>query len=488
MVDRYVSATGSASDEAHWHYAATNNDFTTPYKVTITAPDQTRTERLIHGGSNEESRFGFEDARNGMAYDERVYSAAGLLLRRTLTEWGKSGPMPGGEWSASRNPRVVKQVEIIADTAGDALTATTTYEYDVDLNVTRTRRYGFAPVSQATAGGGAGGDMPMPAQPVRTDEATYLVNDVSLPQATRDAYRARNMVGLVTSTLVRNASGVVAARGEVRYDESERAPLPCGATVGWVNPATTVRASATTVRNWLDTTGTWVETHAQFDACGSPRKSWDAHYENAAAHGRVSEVIYDDAFSAGGSGNTYAYPTKTISAVPDPTGQHGSATALTTSAVYDFWTGRATSTTDENQVATNFAYQDPFNRLTQTVRAVGTAAQAQTTVAYDGVNRTVTTTSDQSVYGDNRLKVVAVHDGLGRTVETRSYETETTYVSSSVRYDLMGRAYLTSSPSRGLGEATDGDAGRADQRLRLRLVRAAHLGPEPRGRHRGVLV
>src|SRR5262249_29496204 len=133
VVDRYVSVTGNGSDEAHWHYAATGNYPTNgPYTVTTTAPDNTYTTRYLHEGRTE-SFFGFDYADAGMAYDERLYSSAGQMLRRSLTEWTVSGPLPGGHASAQRNPRVTKKVEILLDTGGNALAKTTTLSYDADL-------------------------------------------------------------------------------------------------------------------------------------------------------------------------------------------------------------------------------------------------------------------------------------------------------------------------------------------------------------------
>ncbi len=111
--------------------------------VTITAPDGTYSKRLLHGGPNSDSRFGFEDARNGMAYDESSYSASDQMLRRSLTEWIVSGPASGGEWTATRDPRVNKQIQILLDTGGDALTKTTTFAYDADLNRSSASEYDY---------------------------------------------------------------------------------------------------------------------------------------------------------------------------------------------------------------------------------------------------------------------------------------------------------------------------------------------------------
>ena len=79
VVDRWVSAKGDGTDEVHWHYDGGST-------VSITAPDNTRTERLLHYSTGV-AYFGFDNPLAGMAYDERTYNAAGQMLRRTLTDW-----------------------------------------------------------------------------------------------------------------------------------------------------------------------------------------------------------------------------------------------------------------------------------------------------------------------------------------------------------------------------------------------------------------
>jgi len=54
----------------------------------------------------------------------------------------------------------------------------------------------------------------------------------------------------------------------------------------------------------LNTNGSWLESHARYDQCGSPRKTWDAR-------GYLSEVEYSSAYY-------FACPTSIVS--PDPDG------------------------------------------------------------------------------------------------------------------------------------------------------------------------
>ena len=104
-------------------------------------------------------------------------------------------------------------------------------------------------------------------------------------------------------------------------------------------------------------------------------------------------------------------------------------------------------------VATGF-YNDALDRPTRVISAYGTAEQRQTSFAYDDPARTITTTGDLNGYADNLLKSQMFYDGLGRTVETRTYEAGGLYVAMKQTFDAMGRASQASNPHRpGLGES-----------------------------------
>jgi hypothetical protein len=143
VTERRLSATGSSTDESVWTYSVTS---TNPYTVRTTRPDLSYSERLLHRsryGGGQFAPFDFDDARMGMAYEERAYNSSGVMLRRQLSKWVEGGT-PGG---AARDPKVTKQVSIILDDAGtNALTATTVSRYEQasqPLNLTSTTEYGF---------------------------------------------------------------------------------------------------------------------------------------------------------------------------------------------------------------------------------------------------------------------------------------------------------------------------------------------------------
>jgi len=425
VLERRVSASGSGSDEVIWSYSSTGT------VVTTTAPDGTRTVRyLMPSTPSGTVVFGLEDPRSGMIYEERIYQSAaqgGAMLRRMLSNWDYSGPLPGGQPSAKRNPRVNRQVEIILDTGGDALATTTEMTYDADLNVTSTRRYNFVSLTQATAQTAEIVDIPNGALR-RTQETDYLTDDPN--------YRDRHLLALPVATRVRDAAGNLIAQSSISYDETAFPLLTYGPVTGWLDPATNVRGNATTVSTWLNTTNSNLPTHTQYDQCGSVRNVWDARDTNLNNPARIEYAA------------TYqrAYPTSSSSADPD---EGGPLQALTTTTEFDLATGLITAQVDENGQRTSFGYNDPLNRLKQVIRAeTDPQAKSQTTYNYNDTARTLTVTTDLNLFNDNTLKTMVVFDGLGRATETRAYESATNYIATKTEYDALGRPFKTSNPFR----------------------------------------
>ena len=118
-----------------------------PYKITATAPDNTRTERYLY---KETSRPGFrlDNVLTGKTYDERSYDAAGNLRRRALTQW--EGTIVGNGYPI-RDPHVTRATEIMMEPTGDALAHSMTFAHDQYLNVVRAIDYDNVPMSRSAA-------------------------------------------------------------------------------------------------------------------------------------------------------------------------------------------------------------------------------------------------------------------------------------------------------------------------------------------------
>ena len=456
ITSRWLCATGSglAADEVQWLY-----EFTAPFAISVTAPGPTgapdgiKTVTYLHNYPNPQNNFGYDSALNGLAYEERVYAPGinGPMIRRSLTDWAVSSatydrPQPPGisttgYYTATRNARPKKTVSLVLDTGGVALTSASTSDYDltyqfsVGIDRISASEYPFTTVDQSTAQSGAISTIPMASSPLRISETTFLTSDAN--------YRDRNILGLVNSSVVKKGTTIV-SQASFSYDESEF-PSNYSSVTGWINPQTPYRGNVTTVRRWLDyPSPTWLQTHAEYDQCGSVRKAWDARDTLLA---NPSQVSYADAFADGLPHNpTYAFPTTTTSAVPDPDGTYGQTTGLVSSAAYDFNTGLVTSATDANNRTTTFEYIDPLNRPTKVNRPDG----GWTATEYiDGpVDIYVRTqTLQQSTPTQIILESYQYFDKLGRSV--RSFATEgATYLTSDTEYDKIGRILRVSNPYR----------------------------------------
>jgi RHS repeat-associated protein len=448
MLSRWISPSGSGTDEAQWTYSAS------AYPRVVTEPDAsgspngTRSETDLYlPASYYDDDFGYEEALLGMPVEERIYAPAsqgGAMLRRTLIEYAQSSvtinkPVQQyfpGTYTAYRNARPIKTVSLILNTSGNALVTTsttsydTTYQFTVGLDATSMSEYAYTTVDQITAQTGAMSSMPTGSL-VRTTQTSYLTGNSN--------YRNRNILGLPTSTMIYNDVGIV-SQSAVTYDETSFPLLTYGSVTGWTDPQTIYRGNPTTTSRWLDyPTSTWIAAHAQYDQCGSVRKTWDARDTSLL---NPTQIEYSATYD-------YAYPTTTSSAVPDSSGVHGSTTSLVATSVYDFNTGLVTSTTDANSKTTNFEYNDSLNRPTKVSRPDG----GWTSTSYGDTPGNLyvhTQTLQQSSPTQQLIEGYGYFDNLGRSVRSFAYDGtgSTPWIVVDTYYDSLGRVSNVSNPYR----------------------------------------
>jgi RHS repeat-associated protein len=435
ITSRWVSPNGTGgSDESQWLYSAT---IFFGYRVTVTAPNGMVTETVLHSDFGGNNNFGFQPARNGMPFEERIYAyQGGPMLRRTLTEYTQSlasynRPSPGtGTYTAYRNARPIKTVNLILDTGGDALASGTTSQYDttyqftVGPDRTQAAEYPYTLVDQSAAQAGAIGDFALGGA-IRSTETTFLTGDIN--------YRSRNILGLASSSVMKDATGAIVSQTTFAYDEPGYPLIQYGSVPGWTDPQTNYRGNVTTVSRWLDyPTPAWVSTHTQYDQCGSVKNVWDAL-------DRMSQIDYSSTYA-------FAYPTTTTSVVPDPSGIYGQPTAFVSMTVYDLNTGLVTSATDANGRTTTFEYNDPLNRVTKVVRPDG----GWTSTSYSdipGNNHVRTHTLQHTSPTQQVMESYQFFDKAGRA--SRSFANEgTTYLTADTQYDNLGRVWRVSNPYR----------------------------------------
>jgi RHS repeat-associated protein len=460
VVEAWDSETGTTAGETNpsWKYEPSPNNGT-PFFIKATSPDGSYTKRFIQTQGTTGSQFGASlgSIVNGRIYDEQAFTPSNQMLRRSLSQYAFTGVQnapsnpqannPTGMDFVARDARMTRQVDILLDTGGNASAKATEMDYDADLNVIATRYYDYVSISQSVGQTGAISAIPNGTL-LRSEETTYLVNDTSIAQTTRDAYRARNLVSLPSKSVVKNGAGAVVSASEIIYDEytaakySHYAALPLltyASVLNWNDPTTNVRGNATTTRSWNNNgnqswsnwgVGSWIDTHTQYDQCGNVRKTWDGN-------NNLTQTNYNDSFTNAVNYNSYAYPTQTIAPI----------TSIAASTKYDYSTGKVRETTDPNNTVTQVEYADALMRPTKTIRAFNTTLQNQTVISYDDTNRVITTATDKDGNTDGVIQTKSYADGSGRTYRTATLE-GATWAIKETQFDVMDRPYRTSNPFR----------------------------------------
>lgn len=440
-----------------WIYEAF---YTEPYTYVVRAtnPDGTKRERFLHRGQNggsETVRFGYDYVLAGMPYEERLFDDSGRLVSRKKTFWTKSvyAVNPGGQLIAERQPRIAQEKTFIYNSSGDGVAATVVYDYDGDLNqpetpvlLKKTAQYAFEAAS--------GGDSIAPASihclpdeqfcepppplppplplpppstpPVRITESTYLTNDPAYPDWVKNIYKDRNMIGLVTSTVVKDGAQTVMSRSETVFDEASSSPA-----LGRGNP--------TASRVWDNTRGNYNEanayitTYAKFD-------QWGNQYEATDANGVKTTTVFDPVH--------HAFPVQIITDAPDPTGQRGSNAPFVTAATFDYVTGLPLTNVDVNGLETRYEYDPVTLRITKTKyfynnQQVGSETE---TVYHDQPHNywiKTRTLLDVNKWHES----ITYLDGLGRAYKSEEINSEGD-IFIEKEFDSEGRVKRVSNPFR----------------------------------------
>lgn len=465
-----------------WTYEA--QDSTSGYKVTITAPDQSRTESLLHKSYG--YGYGFSNSISGRMFDRKVYSApdsSGIkrLVSRELTQWKQDGPLPGGYSDATRDPRPERTVSILVE-EGKALatmsetdyetpgenqsTAPTDRSYFARLNPKQVKGYHFLPLTVTQAD-----QLDINDVKALFYQSGQVASIVQTDYLYDSAQRARGIIGLPEETRSLNPINPsdVLARSRYLYDE-ELYFDNTYTTTNWVDPASGIRGNPTTTRRWVKETNTWLDSHTMFDNFGNVRKLWDV----SADENKFVETQYSSSFK-------YAYPTRVIAPAPElsSTNAHGTTQTSIADTNYDLQTGLPISVTNDFGQVTTTEYDSllrpvrvnpvvvsgqPTGPVAETIYGVpdsnGQFPSSQryvkvrkqldatnwdeATTLFDSLGRTITTQAKDSqgdVFGDT------VYDNMGRVERvTNPYRSGDAIYWSKTRYDTVGRAIESYAP------------------------------------------
>jgi RHS repeat-associated protein len=378
--------------------------------------------------------------------------------QRAAVSWWPSG-FPGSE--PPNDPRLVETNTSLLDAN---LVSKQTFGYDQYNNQTDVYEYDF------------GVDAPGPL--IRRTQISYLTtngNQGNVNYATDNNIHIRN---LPAQKIVYDASGNVRAQTDFIYDDYGAYSLvDCPSIVqhdGGFNTGYGTRGNLTavilrnpggspseiTLRNQYDIAGNLVKVVDGRTPAGMTTFEFNDRFDSSPD----DEAQSNDGPPELAGGLTYAFPTKVTNAL--------NALNHTTYTQYDYYLGKPVNAEDANGVVSSVAYNDPLDRPTTGVRAIGTSASNQTVFVYNDsdspVNghpaRSITTISDKEVFGEsnssNGLKSVALYDGLGRTWRGATYE-GSTWLITDTRFDALGRVSHVSSPYR----AADPDSASAPDDL-----------------------
>lgn len=450
VIQRRLFETPGQGTPYVWSYSA-EHVLPAGYKITTISPEQIREERFLHRGADRQAgsvtgTFGYDDALAGFPYEQRTYDKSGYLVGRQITHYTKDQFMITTNTGlvnptmADWHPRVKHREHYVYDRTGANVLSTEKLDYEDENNlsqnlhsqvlVKRTSQYGFqasgntASLSEGTPPDPNPTPVPTPVPPtlVRTSESTFLINDPSIPASVRQIYADKNMVGLATSKIIRDAASEVVSRSETRYDEA-----------GFTQAIG--RGLPTSSRIWESTSGNWnnpqayIQTRARFDTYGNPVESIDAK-------GNSTLTDYDPVH--------HAFPVRVTTPAPDPNGVNGSSTGLVSETTIDSATGLILSQINANGQITSFEYDPATLRAIKAIPPVGGGITE--TIYHDQPGNTWIknrSQKDQSTWEDT----ISYFDGLGRTKKVEQLHSDGNIVITR-KFDSAGRVSEISNPYR----------------------------------------
>jgi RHS repeat-associated protein len=407
--------------------------------------------------------------KDGREYQVDLLDSNGSTLQRTTYEWQQRASVSWwSAWASSQNispnnpaetepPNDLRISQIVTTLVDTNQVASQSFSYDSDVAYnlqTEVREYDYGTGSTGAllrrtvneylkTEGYTGNSVHIRALPLR--QSIYDVNNIERARITYeyDNYASdtnNKHAALINYSDISGLCTWVDSSNQCVNTSPSDASDPSGYKT---------RGNLTGVSRWLLSNagapvGDPITSYMQYDVAGNMVKVIDP-----LDHQTVFD--YTDRFGAPedndarentvplelNSKKSYAYLTK-------PTNALGQSTY----AQYDYYQGKVVNAEDLNGGVSNSYYSDALGRLSKVVAAANNIdRKSQTSISYDDTNRMVIVTGDLTSYNDNLLKSETLYDGLGRTIESRVYES-TSYIVMKRKYDAMGRVFQVSNPYR----------------------------------------
>ena len=255
---------------------------------------------------------------------------------------------------------------------------------------------------------------------LRKTDYTYKAFDTA-------SYLTANIIDPVSSVTVYDGSGNQVSKTNYGYDEYTL--QSSGVTTNFTPPpAGTPRGNLTSVKKWLNTTGGTLNTITTYYDTGMPYRVTDPG-------GHTTTYSYSLTYAGG-------YLTQTN--LPDTNSPNLAHHVI--SGLYDFYTAKLTSFTDQNSQATQYAYDSLWRMTSATFPSPD---GGQTTFSYPDL---VTIERKNKIDGTRWTDMFVHFDGLGREIRRISANDEATpWDQTDTCYDVLGQKHFVTYPYQGNG-------------------------------------
>ncbi len=407
-------------------------------------------------------QFSWGDGRFGTEYKTETYSSNGVsLINKVVNEYefrqvytfAITYPNTSIQTSYNRlNFRPVRTTTTLADVTPNLVSKK---EFGYDQNVAFNRQ---TDVYEYDFGNGIAGAF---LRRQHTDYLSLNPNQGNADYLSSSIYLRNLLTQTWVSSDITGTNKV--SLSQIEYDDYSENPLVPRANVVGHDTASfgtnkMIRGNVTKVTTYSDVNdaNTAISVKSQYDILGNVVKVIDAK-DNA------TTIDYSDRFGAPdnearsntqptelGGLSTFAFPTSST----NPPSSSNAVGWVRGYSQIDYYTGQSVNTEDLNGVISKTIYNDPLDRPTHSVSAIGTPFEIQSNILYDDLNKRVEVKKDIFALNDNLAKGESFYDGLGRTFETRKYESDGGYITSKTEFDALGRPKRATNPYRPLRNET----------------------------------
>jgi RHS repeat-associated protein len=415
ITDRYVSYDGS-TETLHQHFTYStiwpnNTSLTwTTKTTTVTTTDSVRNTSFTTVYSY--SPLNAPHVPNSWNITPQVpvessinyYDTTGSLLKTVTKSWG--------------NVRILASEQTTLNDNNSTLVVNC---YDVNEQITESDEYnlGTSAPTLPTCGSAPPGTQSGPL--IRKTTKTYAT------------FSGAHIVDLPATVITYDGSGNRVAETDTSYDQTGNANRG--------NPTTIVKRCFTAPGGQAcpesDSPSTFT-----YDNNGQMLSMTDAR-------GNTTSYSYADSYSnCGGSAPPTSPSDAYLTQVTYPT---TNGISHIESRCYDYTSGLSLSTTDQNNLTTNYKFADSLDRLTETDFPDG----GKTTLAYNDTPRSPTVTSTKKINSSGLTSTsVAIANGFGQVKQTQLTSDPQGTVYQDTTYDGLGRVYMVSNPYRSGSDPT----------------------------------